>query len=89
MQYISIGDSNMCLKNVQCSMLSLICHVDNNINTHCVIISMSYITIVLLDKRIYIKDTYFCTFCEKESETIEHILWECEVVQDLLNDFDS
>ena len=50
---------------------------------------MSHITIVLLDKRIYIKDTYFCTFCEKESETIEHILWECEVVQDLLNDFDS
>lgn len=50
---------------------------------------MSYITIVLLDKRIYIKDTDFCTFCEKESETIEHILWECEVVQDLLNDFDS
>ena len=48
---------------------------------------MSYITIVLLDKRIYI--TYFCISCEKESETIEHILWECEVVQDLLNDFDS
>ena len=46
---------------------------------------MSYITIVLLN----IKDTDFCTFCEKESETIEHILWECEVVQDLLNDFDS
>ena len=47
---------------------------------------MSYVTIVLLDKRIYIKDTDFCTFCEKESETIELILCECEVVQDLLND---
>ena len=46
---------------------------------------MSYITIVLLN----IKDADFCIFCEKESETIEHILWECEVVQDLLNDFDS
>ena len=50
---------------------------------------MSYVTIVLLDKRIYINDTDFCTFCKKETETIEHILWECEVVQDLLNDFDS
>ena len=24
-----------------------------------------------------------------ETETIEHILWECEVVQELLNDFDT
>lgn len=32
-------------------------------------------------------DSYNCSFCEKEIETIEHIFWECEFIQDLLNDF--
>ena len=31
---------------------------------------------------------YKCTFCKREPETIEHLLWECELVKKLLNDFD-
>ena len=29
-----------------------------------------------------------CTFCQREEETIEHILWECEYVQAFLNEFE-
>ena len=30
-----------------------------------------------------------CTFCHNEVETIEHIFWECNLVQSFLNDFES
>ena len=29
-----------------------------------------------------------CTFCHREEETIEHILWECDYVQSFLNGFE-
>lgn len=28
-----------------------------------------------------------CTFCHREEETIEHILWDCECVQSFLEHF--
>ena len=34
-------------------------------------------------------DTNICTFCIKEIETIEHIFWECEVVQGLSEAFST
>ena len=37
--------------------------------------------------KIKLKDTYICTFCRSETETNEHILWDCEIVQALLDDF--
>ena len=39
--------------------------------------------------KIRIKDSDKCSFCNIETETIEHILWECEAIQELLNDFDT
>ena len=29
-----------------------------------------------------------CSFCHREDETIEHILWECNHVQSFLADFE-
>ena len=36
--------------------------------------------------RIKLKDTNIRSFCRCETETIEHILWDCEIVQALLYD---
>ena len=38
-------------------------------------------------QKIKLKDTNTCTFCRSKTETIEHILWDCEIVQALLDDF--
>ena len=38
-------------------------------------------------QKIKLKDTNTCTFCRSETETIERILWDCEIVQALLDDF--
>ena len=38
-------------------------------------------------QKIKLKDTNICTFCRSETETIEHIVWDCEIVQALLDDF--
>ena len=38
-------------------------------------------------QKIKLKDTNICTFCRSETETIEHILWDCEIVQALLDEF--
>jgi hypothetical protein len=35
-------------------------------------------------KKIKIIDDANCNFCQKENETIEHIFWGCENVQNLL-----
>ena len=32
-------------------------------------------------------DIDICTFCTSETEAIEHILWDCEILQALLDDF--
>ena len=37
--------------------------------------------------KIKLKDTNICTFCRSETGTIEHHLWDCEIVQAVLNDF--
>ena len=42
---------------------------------------------ILSYKKIKLKDTYICTFCRSETETTEHILWDCEIVQARLDDF--
>ena len=34
-----------------------------------------------------LKDTHICTFCRGETETIEHILWDWEIVKALLDYF--
>ena len=41
----------------------------------------------ILLQKIKLKDTNICTFCRRETETIEHILWDCEKVQAQLDDF--
>ena len=38
--------------------------------------------------KIKIVNSKMCTFCQREEETIEHILWECEYVQAFLNEFE-
>ena len=38
-------------------------------------------------QKIKLKDTNTCTICRSETETIEHILWDCEIVQALQDDF--
>lgn len=39
--------------------------------------------------KINITSTPFCTFCKNEIETIEHLLWECECVQDFISEIDQ
>ena len=39
--------------------------------------------------RIRKSDNNLCTFCEGEEETIEYLLWECNDVQNLLNNFEE
>ena len=34
--------------------------------------------------KLGIKDNNLCFFCEREIETVEHLLWHCQKVQDLL-----
>ena len=38
-------------------------------------------------QKIKLKDTNTCTFCRSETDTIERSLWDCEIVQALLDDF--
>ena len=38
-------------------------------------------------QKIKLKDTNTCTFCRSKTETIEHILWDCEILQALLDNF--
>ena len=45
-------------------------------------------TNVLLHK-INSSSSPLCQFCETENETVEHIFWECEKIQDLLENFDN
>ena len=40
-------------------------------------------------KKIKIIDDANCNFCQKENETIEHIFWGCENVQNLLGQVNS
>jgi hypothetical protein len=34
--------------------------------------------------KIKVKDDAFCTFCQEDEETIDHIFWNCEIVQAFL-----
>ena len=38
-------------------------------------------------QKIKLKGTNICTFCRGETETIEHHLWDFEMVQAVLDDF--
>ena len=40
-------------------------------------------------KKFKIIDDANCNFCQKENETIEHIFWGCENVQNLLEQVNS
>jgi hypothetical protein len=40
-------------------------------------------------RKIKIIDDANCNFCQKENETIEHIFWGCENVQNLLGQVNS
>jgi hypothetical protein len=31
----------------------------------------------------------FCTFCQEDEETIEHLFWNCEIVQAFIDEIDS
>jgi hypothetical protein len=31
--------------------------------------------------KIKVKDNAFCTFCQEDEETIEHLFWNCEILQ--------
>ena len=37
-------------------------------------------------RKIKFQDTNMCTFCRSKTETSEHILWDCELVQALQDD---
>ena len=39
--------------------------------------------------KIKITGNPLCTFCKTENEYIEHILWDCEVIQNFLHDVDN
>lgn len=38
--------------------------------------------------KIKLIDNPLCTFCKLEDETVEHILWNCEIIQNFLQDID-
>jgi hypothetical protein len=38
---------------------------------------------------IKVKDNAFCTFCQEDEETIEHLFWNCEIVQAFIDEIDS
>ena len=38
--------------------------------------------------KIKITDSPLCVFCKTENESIEHILWDCEVTQNCLHDIE-
>ncbi len=37
--------------------------------------------------KIGIRNTNSCTFCQRESETIEHLLWNCPITQTFISSF--
>ena len=39
--------------------------------------------------KIKVKDNAFCTFCQEDEETIEHLFWNCEIVQAFIDEIDS
>ena len=39
--------------------------------------------------KIKVKDNVFCTFCQEDEETIEHLFWNCEIVQAFIDEIDS
>ena len=39
--------------------------------------------------KIKVKDNAFCTFCQEDEETIEHLFWNCESVQASIDEIDS
>jgi hypothetical protein len=39
--------------------------------------------------KIKVKDNAFCTFCQEDEETIEHLFWNCETVQAFIDEIDS
>jgi hypothetical protein len=36
--------------------------------------------------KIKVKDNAFCTFCQEDEETIEHLFWNCEIVQAFIDE---
>ena len=39
--------------------------------------------------KIKVKDNAFCTFCQEDEETIEHLFWNCEIVQAFIDEIES
>lgn len=39
--------------------------------------------------KMKIVDDPYCTFCHTENETIEHLIWNCNIVQDFLHDVEN
>jgi hypothetical protein len=39
--------------------------------------------------KIKVNDNAFCTFCQEDEETIEHLFWSCEMVQTFIDEIDS
>jgi hypothetical protein len=39
--------------------------------------------------KIKVKDNVFCTFCQEDEETIEHLFWNYEIVQAFIDEIDS
>jgi hypothetical protein len=39
--------------------------------------------------KIKVKDNAFCTFYQEDEETIEHLFWNCEIVQAFIDEIDS
>jgi hypothetical protein len=39
--------------------------------------------------KIKVKDNAFLTFCQEDEETIEHLFWNCEILQAFIDEIDS